>query len=492
MANLKEHRNKVFEKMEDNSAAIIFAGTSKVTSEDEYFPFVVNPNFFYLTDITQENSILVLIKSANGNFEYLFVDEYSELKEKWTGKRITYQEARDTSGISSVDANNNFEAMLNMFFAKDNNQYGNINTLYIDQPYEQKIKENVFITDYVKSLESNPLFEGVRILDLRPILTRIRMVKDAQEIEDLKEAIKHTNAGILDLLTFIKPGIYEYSVSDRFEYFEKCNWREGLAFSTIAAGGKNATCLHYPQQKDALRDNTLVLFDLGYTYEGYSADISRTYPVNGKFTPLQRSIYEAVLACNKAVINYVRAGMTINDLQAYATEFLRKECISRGLMSEDGDIRRYYYHNVSHFLGLDTHDTGDRSKPLEDGNVITVEPGLYFAEHGIGVRIEDDVVIREGCGECLSKNIAKEVEDIDLGALLQTQELNEPMREPLKSFELKMNAARSMSQWGAVGKRIAMLRPGLDIRFLRKLPNGSVQMLDEDRAVGERSVRGEV
>lgn len=411
MSELRNRRDNLFSRMKEGSAAVIFAGAPKICSEDELYPFLSNRNFFYLTGIEQENSILLLVKGLGEKKVYLFVDEYNEVKEKWTGKRITFEEAGSIAEVENVYSTSSFEHMLSLALKEKDNQYGKISTLYLDLSPELKIKDVYSTVNFEEFIHAE--YPNVETANVYPIIRDLRMVKSSVEIRNIVNAIDLTNGGISQLILDMKPGLVEKSVADTFEFYGRKHGCYQLAFPTIVAGGKNATCLHYPQQKDALRDNTLVLFDLGYTYEGYSADISRTYPVNGTFTPLQRSIYEAVLACNKAVINYVRAGMTINDLQAYATEFLRKECISRGLMSEDGDIRRYYYHNVSHFLGLDTHDTGDRSKPLEDGNVITVEPGLYFAEHGIGVRIEDDVVIREGRGECLSKNIAKEVEDIE-------------------------------------------------------------------------------
>jgi Xaa-Pro aminopeptidase len=162
-----------------------------------------------------------------------------------------------------------------------------------------------------------------------------------------------------------------------------------------------------------VRENDLVLFDLGYEHNGYSADISRTFPVNGKFEGVQAKIYEAVLNCNKAVIQMIKPGLTIKDLQEFATEYLRKQCINSGLMDMNDDIRNYYYHNVSHHLGLDTHDISLREKPLQNGNVITVEPGLYFAKYGVGVRIEDDVLVSDNGSIVLSKNIVKEMDDVE-------------------------------------------------------------------------------
>ena len=189
--------------------------------------------------------------------------------------------------------------------------------------------------------------------------------------------------------------------------------RTTLAFDTIVATGKNATCLHYPTQNDTIKEDDLILFDLGYNFEEYSADISRTFPVNGKFTGIQKIIYEAVLNCNKAVIAYAKPGLTLKDLQQFASDFLKKECVRLKLMDESEDIRNYYYHSVSHHLGLDTHDIADREKPLEKGNVITVEPGLYFAKYNTGVRIEDDVLITLDGAVVLSKNIVKEIYEIE-------------------------------------------------------------------------------
>lgn len=418
MSYLISRRERLLDAMQDNSVGIIFSGVSKITSEDECFPFVVNKDFFYLTDIKQENSILVFIKSVNGNHVYLFVEEYDELKEKWTGKRLTFDEARTISQIDAVFAVNNFEGMFNLFFAKENNQYGNINTLYINQGVELKIADNKTIECYIHECEKNPILEGVQIVNFKPLITSLREIKQEEEIEFLRHAIANTNQGILDLLTFIKPGMFEYEVSDHFEFFERKNFREGLAFSTIAAGRSNAVVLHYPQQQDKLKDGDLVLLDLGYKYHGYSADISRTYPINGKYNELQRKIYQVVLDCNKAVIEYARSGLTLKDLQEFCINFLKENAIKAGIMDKDDDIRKYYYHGVSHHLGLDTHDVCDRSKPLVPGNVITVEPGLYFKQYGIGVRIEDDVLITDSQSIVLSKDIKKEIDDIE--ALFRT------------------------------------------------------------------------
>ena len=250
-------------------------------------------------------------------------------------------------------------------------------------------------------------------MDIKPFLTALRMVKSQYEIEQIRDAISATNLGINKLILSLHPGIMEYELADIFEFFGRGHNRSKLAFNTIVAAGKNATCLHYPTQNCAVRANDLVLFDLGYKSNGYCADISRTFPVSGKFEGKGKLIYEAVLNCNKAVIEYAKAGLTIKDLQDYAKEFLKNECIRLNLLDPNDDVQKVYYHNVSHHLGLDTHDASNREKPLEEGNVITVEPGVYFADLGIGVRIEDDVLIHENKSEVLSFSIPKEIADIE-------------------------------------------------------------------------------
>ena len=418
MSELSNRRKKVFDQMKDNSIAIFFSGVSKIASEDELLPFKVNNNFFYLTNIKQEHSALLLIKGVGQKKEYLFVDPYSELKEKWTGKRLTLEAASLISDLSNVYTSDNFETMLSLALSNEKNQYGDIDCVYLDLTSpEQKLKDGFFMNDLSLKLKLD--YNDKEIVDIYPIMRDLRMVKSSYEIECLLKAIEKTNNGIAYLINKLTPGMVEHELADYFELYGRLHDRSSLAFSTIIASGKSATCLHYPTQSEVIKDNDLILFDLGYSHEGYSADISRTFPVNGKFEGLQAKVYEAVLNCNKAVIAMVKPGLTIKDLQDFATEFLRKEAIRLGLMKADDDIRNYYDHNVSHFLGLDTHDIGDRSRPLANGNVITVEPGLYFANYGIGVRIEDDVLVSEDGAIVLSKNIAKEM--IDIERLMRTR-----------------------------------------------------------------------
>ena len=294
--------------------------------------------------------------------------------------------------------------------------FGEIDHVYLDLEKELKIGESVSTIHFGEELKEK---YHVDLVDLNPIVLKERMVKSVAEISCIKEAIETTDLGIRNALAVMKPGRYEYNLRNAFEYAIKEEFGTGIAFDTIIASGKNGIILHYPEAKDVLKDGELVLFDLGASKCHYSADISRTFPISGKFNELQRKIYEIVLECNKATINFIRPGISLVELNDFAKDFLAEECVAKGLLSSKEEISRVYYHSVSHHLGLDTHDGNDRSSPLVAGNVITCEPGLYFAEHGIGVRIEDDVLVTETGREVLSKDVIKEVADIE--KLLRTK-----------------------------------------------------------------------
>lgn len=413
MSELSLRREKLFASIPENSVVLLFSGVSKIVSEDEYYPFVANRNFFYLTGIEQENSTLMLIKTPGEHKSYLFLDEYNELKERWTGKRLTFEKASQISDLDNIYSNNTFEEMLSMALAKENNMYGQISNLFIDLSNEIKIKENCSTQIFAKEMEEK--YPHLKVENIYSHIVELRLVKSDLEVRQLEEAINATSTGINDLLLNLKAGVVEHELSDRFEYYGKTHGRRNLSFGTIVATGKDATILHHPitQQEGVIKDGDLVLFDLGYQYNGYCADISRTFPVNGTFTDFQRKVYETVLNCNKAVIDYVKPGLTIPELQEYAISFFKKECKRLDLIKDEEEISKLYIHNVSHFLGLDTHDVGDRKRPLVPGNVITVEPGLYFVNEGVGVRIEDDVLVTETGSRCLSRGIKKEISDIE-------------------------------------------------------------------------------
>ena len=413
MSEFELRRRKLFDILPENSVSLLFSGVSKIRSEDDYYLFFANRNFFYLTGIEQEHSALMFVKCPGEKKIYLFLDDHDEVKERWTGKRLSFEEASEISSLTNVYSYSTFDSMLEMALAATDNAYGKIDKLLIDLSDEIKISKNTSTQAYANELKEK--YPSLEIQNIYPLIVDLRTVKSEYEIKELEEAINATNTGINDLLANYEVGMREHELSDRFEYFGRTHDRRKLSFETIVAAGKDATIMHHPiaQQEGVLKDGDLILFDLGYRSNGYCADISRTYPINGKFSDLQRKVYEAVLNTNKAVIEYVKPGLTIADLQAFAIENLKKESMRLGLIKNEEEIAKYYIHNVSHFLGLDTHDVGERSRPLKPGNVVTVEPGLYFPELNIGVRIEDDVLVTETGSRNLSRGIKKEIDDVE-------------------------------------------------------------------------------
>ena len=403
-------RNKLFNLLDDNSVTILFSGVGRKKSADENYKFMPNKNFYYLTGIEQENSVLLLIKNDGEKQSYLFVDEKDERIEKWIGYKLTLKEARDISGVDNVAVRTTFDGKMLAFFESNNSTKDKICKFYLDLEPELKIGESKSTQSYKKELEDA---HHLQVYDVHSLVGQLRKIKSQAEIEILREAIETTNLGLKHALLELKAGKYEYNLRNLFEFAVAEDQDSILGFDSIVASGENATILHYPNQKDRVNKGDLVLFDVGAAKNYYSADISRTYPENGKFNDLQKKIYQIVLNCNKQTSKFMRPGITLNEANEFAKEFLASECVEKGLISSKEEIGKVYYHSVSHFLGLDTHDFGGKDDKLVPGNVVTCEPGLYFKELGIGVRIEDDVLITENGSEVLSESIIKEVADIE-------------------------------------------------------------------------------
>ncbi len=405
-------RAAFFDAMEDNSFALIFSGYPKKCSADENYPFEVNRNFYYLTGINQEDSVLLLSKCDGEEREALFISPFDPNKEKWYGRKLTPEEASSLSGIRNVLLSTALASRVESLLTGNFSDYPPFDKAYLDLEKENKIAEGTYTEDYQKTLLA--LRPTLNILDAYPIIVGLRAKKSPAEIEELRAAIDATKDGIASAMAKIKPGVYEYEVANEFHrVINDASGYQGTAFPTILASGVHTTCLHYPTPVDRIKPGDMVLMDLGSRNGFYCADVSRTVPADGIFTDLQRTIYSIVLGANKAVANFARPGRTIAELQSFTIEYLASECLTKRLIQDKEDIKKYYFHGVSHHIGLDTHDPMDRTKPLEAGNIISDEPGLYFKELGIGVRIEDDLLITEDGAEVLTKDIVKEIEDIE-------------------------------------------------------------------------------
>lgn len=411
----RDRRNKLYSLLEDNSVLILYAGVAKKLSADEDYEFLANRNFYYLTNIEQEGSILLAIKSDQIITEFLFVSEYDENKEKWTGIRLTSEEACKKSGITNVLYLNTFEAQLAMILNKSLHTFGRFENIYLDLDSEIKVSERTTTREVMEKMQEK--YQELKFFDVYRTICDLRGVKTAQEVEEVKEAVAKTKIGLNNIIKTLQPGMFEYQLSALFKYTISDFDNSDLSFPTICATGKNAIILHYPNGKSKIEAGDLVLFDLGAKNNGYCGDISRTFPASGRFSELQRTIYEIVLGCNKMIIKSVKPGVTLKELQQKAVDYMARKCLEANLIKSLEDIRKVYYHSVSHHIGLDCHDPMNMTTPLVSGNIISDEPGLYFKELGIGVRIEDDILVTDDGCYCLSGNIIKEVNDIEKAML---------------------------------------------------------------------------
>lgn len=393
--------------MPANSAVMLFSGRAPMRSEDESYPFSVNRSFYYLTGLDKEDMVLLMYRLDGNIREALFILPFDETLARWVGGRMLKEEASEISGIKDVETVNELDdtvaSLMNR--SRKNPDF----EFYFDFWHYTMDQEETPASRYAGKLKER--YPYMISKDIFPIIARMRLVKDETEIACIRKAIHLTNLGIQQMMRTCKPGLNEMSMEGVFDFVLFQALCRNKAFDTIAASGERATILHYHDNNQVMNDGELFLCDLGATNDYYCADISRTFPVNGQFTARQEEIYNIVLNAQKIMEENAKAGMKMKDLNQMIIDYYKEELPKHGLSK---DVREYYFHSVSHHLGLDTHDIdGGLGQVLEAGNVITNEPGLYIADEGIGIRIEDDLLITdEGC-EVLSREIIKQVDDIE-------------------------------------------------------------------------------
>lgn len=407
MNQYSSRREKIYKTMRANCTIMLFSGKAPMRSEDEAYDFSVNRNFYYLTGLDAENMVL-LISYVDGTYnETLFILPYDNKQAKWVGGRVLPEIAKATSEIVNVKYIDEIDESVASLLEKTRKD--NTFKMYFDMWHYNMEQELTPAIEYANKLKAK--YPYLIIKDVFPLLTGMRLLKDSYEVENIRKAISITNLGIQQMMKLSKPGINEMAMEGVFDFVLRQSVCKENAFSTIAASGKRATILHYSDNNQVMNDGELFLCDLGATSEHYCADISRTFPVNGKFTDRQREIYEIVLTAQKIVVDNARVGVKLKDLNKMVVDYYKAELPKHGLFK---DVSEYYYHSVSHHLGLDTHDVnGGLGDTLEAGNVITNEPGLYIEDEAIGIRIEDDLLITPTGVEVLSREIIKDPDEIE-------------------------------------------------------------------------------
>lgn len=416
-----ENRKRLAGQLAPGGMAVVCSNDIMPTNADGTMGFRQNSDLLYLTGVDQEESTLVLFPGASNpaHREMLFLRETNEHIAVWEGDKLSKEQAFAQSGIQTVYWNQDFPAIFRALMAEAETVYLNRNE-HIRANVEVQRREDRF-TLWCK--EHYPLHQYAR---LAPLLMRQRALKHPIEIELMREACRITELGFRRLLSFVKPGVWEHEIEAELWHEFIRNRAGGFAYTPIIASGERACVLHYIENNQQCQDGDVLLLDIGCHYANYASDLSRSIPVNGRFSPRQKAVYEAVLRVQKQATALLKPGTLFGDYNKAVGEFMEKELVDLGLLTMEEikqqdpakpAYKKYFMHGTSHFIGLDVHDVGYFHEPMQAGMAFTVEPGIYIREEGIGVRIENDVVITENGIDDLMANIPREVDEIE--ALMQ-------------------------------------------------------------------------
>ena len=412
------HRARFTASLKPNSVAFFNSSDIYPTSADGSFHFKQATDILWLSGVDQEESILVLFPDAPKpeQREMLFLVETNDLIARWEGAKLSKDEARSLSGIQSIHWLSDFDRILREVMAHAQHAYL-LSHEHIRRNNPVETREDRFGADLRRRFPNQEYERSA------PALMALRAVKDPEEVAIMQTAADITAAGYDRVLRFLKPGVWEYELEAEFLHEFVRLRSHGFAYTPIIGSGANACVLHYITNDAQVHDGDVVLFDVGAVYGNYACDVTRCFPANGRFSPRQRQVYEAVLRVEKAAINLLKPGVRLPDYHVQVGELMTEELIGLGLITRE-DVahqdpswpayKKYFMHGTSHYLGLDVHDYGlwDGSE-IKEGMVFTVEPGIYIPEEGLGIRIEDDIVVTKGEPINLTKAIPKEVEDIE-------------------------------------------------------------------------------
>lgn len=396
---LDKRRKKLGDQLANNDLVIIYADSAP--SYPRYF--LQDNNFLYFTDLQIPDAVIMFYKVRDKVTSKLFIERGIPELVVWEGAKLPVEEAKRISGIQNVHYLDQLEWHLSNTLMTTKNVYLNIKVSSLQAQLKKQHKLS-------QTIKQN--YPYINIFDTTELMTPLRSVKDKVEIARIKTAIEHTRAGIIAIMQQAEAGMMEYELEALLQYEIMRRGNRHMGFKSIIASGKNAATLHYGDNNCRIGKKDLILMDVGGAHKNYSADISRTFPVAGKFSRRQEEVYREVLEINKAIIAEVKPGVSLVKLNEKTVELITESLFRLKLIKEKKEYRKYYMHSVSHHLGMDTHDLGSRTSVLEVGNVITVEPGIYIPEEKIGVRIEDDILVTKAGFENLSVEIPKEIEEL--------------------------------------------------------------------------------
>jgi Xaa-Pro aminopeptidase len=400
------NRQRLAAHMADNDAMLFFSGESLRKTADENFPFFTNRNFLYLTGIKQEQSALLLQKKGDLISECLFVSKPDLEREIWTGRRFTEAEINKISGVEGIEDIDSLNRSLDKLLSSQQ-----VTTLWLCLDALAPERSFDIESEFAKHIQNR--HPHIVIKNSYPLLSKMRKIKAPEEIDAIRKAMKITEAGIRRLMRAAKPGMMEYELEAEFNSELAAHGQRRTAFPSIIAGGERIFYLHYANPMSAISGSELILSDVGAAYDEYCTDISRVFPANGRFSERQAQIYQVAYTANRTVMAQVRPGVFFPQLNRTCREASFEGLKALGLLDDPAEIRKYVWHGVTHHVGLDTHDVGGYEEPMEENMVFVVDAGIYVREWGIGLRIEDNVLVTaDGC-ENLSAAIPVTMEEIE-------------------------------------------------------------------------------
>lgn len=411
------NREKLRALLQPNSIAIVLANDIYPTNADGTMAFKQNSDLFYLTGVDQEETVLVLMPDAADpkEREILFVKETSEHIAIWDGEKLSKEQAREATGIERIEWSHGFESWIHRLVPQADHIY-----LATNEHLRAATVVETANDRFIKKCQARyPLHRYER---LAPLMHRLRVIKDPVELAIIQRACDITEAGFRRLLGFVKPGVGEWEVEAELAHEFIRRGSRGFAYNPIVGSGKNACVLHYVENHSVCQDGEMLLLDIAAEYAGWASDLTRTIPVNGRFTARQRDVYNSVLRVFRGANEILRPGNRQLEYQKAVVELMEAELVRLGLISaKDAKaqgpdkplVRKYFMHGVSHHLGLDVHDVCPPHEPFAEGNVFTIEPGIYIREEGLGVRIENDVLLGKDKNIDLMASIPIEADEIE-------------------------------------------------------------------------------
>lgn len=410
-----ENRKRFAKELKTNSIAIFFSNDMMPRSADGFHNYRQNPDFYYLTGIDQEDCMLVLFPDApvESQKEIMFLKETNEHIAVWEGAKVNKEQGKELSGIKNIQWNDGFSSTLNGLLFQAEYIYINLNendrsgseVAYKDLRFANELKTKFPLHKFERS---------------GPIMAKLRSIKSQEEIDTIQEACNITEKAFRQVLKTAKPNLYEYEVEAEIISTFIRNGATGHAYTPIIAGGANACVLHYIDNDQKLKDGDLLLMDFGSEYACYASDLSRTIPVNGRFSARQKEVYNACLNIHNEAKKMLAPGTTLNDFNMEVKKMMKGALVDIKLidknLSEKEQMaltQKYYPHGTSHFMGIDVHDIGNRHAKIQENMCFTIEPGIYIPKENMGIRIENDIIVKNGDNIDLMKNIPITIEEIE-------------------------------------------------------------------------------